>query len=248
MKEPLKFLFKFPCRGREKSLFESLNSLNNNIRDRDNYHISLTLDTDDPVLNNEQVISALSLYPNISIEWGLSGSKIAAINRSMSDYDWDVVICWSNDMVCTFFGFDDIIRGEAKDALQEHDYDLLLHLPEEDTKDILNTLYIATRKYYERFGYIYHPSYLSLFCDNETMAVSKMLGRYHFLNTYGLYVHKNPAYHVHGLERDELFDYQQSLWGVDEKNYNERVAIKFGLKDEEIVNRKIIAGGRVHNF
>jgi hypothetical protein len=38
------------------------------------------------------------------------------------------------------------------------------------------------------------------------------------------------------------------LWGVDEKNYNERVAIKFGLKDEEIVNRKIIAGGRVHNF
>jgi len=109
MNEPLKFLFKFPCRFRKDMFFESLDSLNNNIRDRNNYRISLTLDSDDEILNQPEVIERINTYPNVSIEWGLSGSKIAAINRNLPDYG-DVIICWSQDMFATMYGFDDIMR------------------------------------------------------------------------------------------------------------------------------------------
>ena len=248
MREPLKFLFKFPCRGRLDSFFESLNSLNDNIRNRDSYHIALTLDEDDIVLNKPEVIEKINAYPNVSIQWGLSESKINAINRSMPDYDWDIIICWSNDMIAVCFGFDDIMRADASQQLDKHDYDLLLHFPEPDTLEVLNTLYIATKKFYNRFGYIYHPSYFSLFSDNETMAVGQMLNRYHFFSTPGLYVHRNPAYNSHGIPSDSLFLHQQSLWPIDEANYYERAKIKFGLKDEEIINKNITAGGRLHNF
>lgn len=229
MNEPLKILWKFPCRGREASFFKSLDSLNDNIRDRENYLISLTIDEDDEILNHPHVIEKISQYPNTKIEWGLSKSKIDAINRSFPDYEYDLIVCWSNDMVMTMYGADDIIRDYAYQINNNHGDDFLLHIPEKDSMAALNVLYIATKKYYSRFGYIYHPSYLSLFCDNETFDVSKLLNKYHYVGTTGLYEHRNPAYSEYGVERDFLFDFQQSQWGKDEANYNERKARNFDL-------------------
>ena len=47
----------------------------------------------------------------------------------------------------------------------------------------LNTMCILGRKYYERFHYIYHPAYKSLWCDNEFMEVADMLGKQTYYNT-----------------------------------------------------------------
>lgn len=233
MREPLRILYKFPCRGRRDMFFESLDSLNNNIRDRNNYFISLTLDTDDTILNTPEVIEKINTYPNVGIEWGLSDSKVNAINRSMPDYDFDLIICWSNDMHLTMTGADDIIRSYVYDLINLYGDDFLLHIPEKDSMEHLNVLYIATRKYYERFGYIYHPSYLSLFCDNETFDIAKILKKYHYVGTLGLYEHRNPAYHHYNIQRDELFNEQQSHWSIDELNYNQRKARNFDLPEIE---------------
>lgn len=230
-----KILFKYPCRGREGMFFESLNSLDLNIRDRDNYHISLTLDEDDLILNSPSVIGKINSYKNVSIQWGLSTSKVHAINRSMPDYDYDILVAWSNDMFATFYGIDDIFRTYMQHDGPE-DFDFLAHFPEPDARDMLNVLYVATRRYYERFSYIYHPSYKSLFCDNESLHVAKALGRYRYYNIPGLFVHKNAAYPQYNLVRDELFNEQQNLWPVDENNFFERKKIKFGLTDEQIIN------------
>lgn len=226
---PLKFLFKYPCRGREQMFFESLDSLNDNIRDKNNYHIALTIDMDDDILNTDAVKERIATYPNTSVQLGLSKSKIDAINRSMPDYDFDVIICWSNDMIATFYGFDDIMRDYILQVCGNTGLDALIHFPEMDAREWLNVLYIATRKYYDRFGYIYHPSYYSLWCDNESMDVAKMLNKYHYIGTPGLYVHKNAAYTHHGVERDELFNIQQGFWGIDEANYTARKARNFDL-------------------
>ena len=155
-----KILFKYPCRGRESMFFESLDSIYHNMADNENFHVSLTIDEDDEVLNNPGVLASINTYPNCSIEWGLSENKIHAINRSMPKYDYDILVCWSNDMFLTFYGFDEYLRQKIEEV--SPDYDLLLHIPDWDAKEQLNVLYIATRKYYDRFGYIYHPSYKSL--------------------------------------------------------------------------------------
>ena len=227
----LKILFKYPCRGRKNLFFESLNSLNENIRDRNNYHISLTIDEDDDILNTPEVMEQIGKYPNVSVGLGLSNSKIEAINRTMPDYDFDVIICWSNDMFATFFGFDDIMRDYICHIINNReDDDFLVHFPERDAMEALNVLYIATKKYYNRFGFIYHPSYKSLFCDNETLEVAKLLNRYHYIGIPDLYVHKNPAYHHHNMERDALFNEQQDFWQIDEDNYNKRKALNFEIE------------------
>lgn len=227
MHVPFRILFKYPCRGREKMFFESLDSIYENVYDLDNFHVSCTIDTDDEILTAPHVQLKLREYSNLSIGWGLSDCKISAINRSMPDYDFDILICWSNDMFWTFRGFDDYLRQMINGVFP--DMDGLYHLPEMDAKDALNVLFICTRKYYDRFKYIYHPSYKSLWCDNESLAVAKMLNKYHYDGSVGMFIHKNPAYAHHGVERDEKFNYDQSFWGVDEMNFHNRMANNFDL-------------------
>lgn len=234
----LRLLFKFPCRGRKDLFFKSLDSLNDNIRDRNNYHISLTIDEDDTILNTPEVISKIKAYPNVSIEWGVSKSKIDAVNRSFpKHYEWDVVIVWSNDMICTMYGMDDIMREYMYHAINTNGEKFLCHFPDNDAKEMLNVLYIASRAYYEMFGYVYHPSYLSLWADNESMCVAKMLGLYHYFGINSLYVHENPAYHQYNIPRDELFNEQQGHWAKDEANFHERRRRNFDLKEHEIVDK-----------
>lgn len=240
MNEPIKLLFKFPCRGRVDLFFKSLDSLNDNIRDRNNYHISLTIDEDDKILNSPEIIERINEYPNTSIEWGISKSKIDAVNRNFPlNYDWNVVIVWSNDMICTFYGMDDVMRDYMHHAINKSGNKFLCHFPDNDAKEMLNVLYIASREYYEQFNYVYHPSYLSLWADNESMCVAKMLGMYHYFGVPNLYVHENPAYSQYNIPRDELFNEQQGYWAVDEANFHERKKINFELKNEEIVNHLI---------
>jgi hypothetical protein len=88
---------------------------------------------------------------------------------------------------------------------------------------------IMDRTYYERFGFIYHPSYKSLWCDNEKTELAKMLRRYKYIDME-IFVHENPAYGHSFHHRDELFDKQQSLWGVDEANFLARKAIRFEIE------------------
>jgi hypothetical protein len=126
-------------------------------------------------------------------------------------------------MKFTFYGFDQIIRMQFED----NDFDKLIHLPDSDAKEALATMYIAGKTFYNRFGYIYHPSYKSVWCDNEIMEVAKILGKYKFIDCPGVIFHANPAY-GHS-ERDEMFDRQQAMWEEDFKNYNYRKAKNFGL-------------------
>jgi len=82
-------------------------------------------------------------------------------------------------------GFDNIIREEFYKNL-----DQFVHFPDGFTADRLATMSIMGREYYNRFKYIYHPDYISLWCDNEAMEVAKMLGCY-------TYVDKNIFQHLH---------------------------------------------------
>lgn len=223
MSEPLKILIKFPSRGRPDRFFIALDSCVNNIQDRANYHVSCTLDEDDSAMNNSDVIARIHEYENVSIEWGLSKSKIDAVNRSMPDYPWDVVIVHSDDILFTFYGFDTIVRDAFDDGL-----DWLVHIPDNDAKSALAVVYIAGKRFYERFGYIYNPVYKSLFCDNEIMEISKAIGRYKYVDIPGIIFHANAAYGH--MERDEMFNRQQEIgWTEDQKTYYERKARNFDL-------------------
>jgi len=214
MVEPFKILFKYPSRGRPERFFNGLDNIVNNIADRAYYHIAATLDIDDPTMNNEEVVKRISEYEEVSIQWGYSKSKIHAVNRSMPDYPFDILVNFSDDMSYNIFGFDQMIRVDMNQHFPN--FDGLLHYPDQDAKDWLATMYIAGRKFYETFGFIYDPQFKSLWCDNLVMKVAQHMGKYKYCE-YQINVHLNPAYGH--LPKDQMFLEQQGHWGEDEETY-----------------------------
>lgn len=221
---PPKILFKYPSRGRPERFFKSLDSLYDHLDDPDNFWVSCTIDVDDDTMNTPEITKKILGHKNISIEWGRSESKIDAVNRNITDYPWDIIAVHSDDMLFTTIGFDTMIRVDMANHFPE--FDGLLHYPDQDAKEYLATMYIAGRKFYDRFGYIYHPSYKSLWADNEIMSVAQILGKYFYCG-YQINLHMNPAYGH--LEKDSMFLEQQSHWNEDEANFNERKKRNFDL-------------------
>lgn len=228
MDKPLKILVKLPSRGRPEKLIKALDSIVDNIQDKENTFISLTLDTDDDTVNNEAFISRVrSREAKISIEWGLSKSKIHAVNRSIPNIGWDVIVISSDDIFFNLFGFDSAIRAEMNGHFP--DGDGYLHFHEKDSGSALCVMTVCDKKYYSRFNYIYHPDYISLFCDNEQMETAKHLGRYIYIS-YPLMEHRNPAYTEYQEIKDEMFEKQQLIgYTVDMETYHRRKSKNFDL-------------------
>lgn len=226
MSNPPFKLFKFPSRGRPERFFMSLDSIVMNISDEDYYHVSATLDIDDLSMNDTKVLNKIKEYKHVSIEWGTSKSKIDAINRSMPNIPFDILICVSDDTLFNIYGFDTMVGIDMLNWFPNMDG--LLHYPDQDAKEYLATLYVAGRKWWEfRNKNIYHSSYKSLWCDNEEMKVAQLCGKYKYCG-YQINLHLNPAYGH--LLKDAMFLEQQGHWEVDERNFHEREARNFDLK------------------
>lgn len=219
----MRILIKYTSRSRPEKFMEGLKSIYDLISDNPNYLILCTLDEDDNSMNTLSMREDLSRFKNLSYIYGESKSKIDAINRDVDKVnDWDILVCMSDDMRFTAFGFDQLIR----EGFQHNcpDTDGFLHYPDSTAKHMLSTMSIIGRKYYERDGYIYNPTYLSLHADNEAMEVSQMRGKYWYMGIQ-IFDHLHPAYNL--AEWDDQYRQQQALWGPDEANYKYRKSFNF---------------------
>ncbi len=189
----------------------------------DAFHISATLDIDDAEMNQKDVIDRINSYRNISIQWGLSESKIHAINRDMAEYG-DIIIAMQDDLLFTCYGFDEFIRQSF--AQYFPDLDGLLHFPDGCVKEELATIYIAGRPFYNRIGNIYPPMYKSLWCDNHVMEVAKLLNKHQYVNM-PILTHLCAAYGH--LERDKMFNRQQNDWEQDQSIFESQKSNNFYL-------------------
>lgn len=213
----MKILFKYTTRSRPELFKRGMDSIINNCIS-ESYQILVSIDTDD-----ESMFEMEDYYKgNSKVIFckGTSTGKINAINRDVDLVtDWDILVNMSDDMVFTQNGFDAHIRG-AFDNL-----DQCLHFPDGNTTAFI-TMSILGRKYFDRFGYIYHPDYISLFCDNEQTEVAQILGCYKFINK-NIFSHLHPAWAK--AASDEQYRHTESFWGVDQATYTRRKANNFFL-------------------
>lgn len=180
------------------------------------YTVGLTIDDDDTVTLNSNELADLLKYPNVYVNAGKSNSKIHAINRGMAGWQGDIVVNMSDDMRFLKFGYDiDIINAF------EGNLDRFIHFPDGRVNHLLPTMSIMGRTYYDRFGYIYHPQYESLWCDNEAMDVAKKLGCYKYVDKQ-IFDHYHPAWT--GEVPDEQLLHTQSFFRKDEQTYIRRAA------------------------
>jgi hypothetical protein len=91
----------------------------------------------------------------------------------------------------------------------------------------LNTMCIMGRKYYERFGYIYHPSYQSLWCDNEFMIVADKLDKQDYFDLC-LFKHEHFSTNQ-AVKCDALMNHNQKFYHSDKRNFDKRQANNFDL-------------------
>jgi len=227
MTNPAHILIVYPSRGRKERFFQALDACVNNIQDKNNYTILVKLDTDDEVMTQPEVVAKVLSYNNIDISWGLSESKVHAINRNIPESGWDILVNLSDDQFFNIYGWDSMVRVEMQNNFP--DGDGYLHFREKDSQHHLCVQTICDKKYYDRFGYIYHPEFKSLFCDNEQFLVAKILERYVYI-PYDLIVHKNPAYSEYGMDKDIMFLQQQEIgYTIDQQTFIRRQALNFDL-------------------
>lgn len=185
-------------------------------RTMDTTRFLCTFDTNDGSMNNEGVWSALDQWGNLGYVFGDSTGKIDAINRDMDKaVDWDVLLLLSDDMHPTVFGYDKIICDEMRRSFPDRDG--VLWLNDGHTGRKLNTIVCMGRKYYDRFGYIYHPSYKSLFADNEFTDVSVRLGRVQYIQRV-IIEHRHPM-NIRGVGMDDLYRRNDALFHEDRRLY-----------------------------
>lgn len=169
----MKLLIKFPTRNRKEQFFSTFRKYQEYLSE-DTTMFSITIDEDDLTMNNQEVINELTSYTNVEVTIGKSESKVHAINRDINiNSNWDIILLASDDMIPQMKGFDKIINSLMKTTYP--DTDGILFFNDGFKGKELNTLCILGKKYYKRFGYIYHPDYKSTWCDNEFMMVGDIL-------------------------------------------------------------------------
>jgi len=191
--------------------------------------IIVSIDEDDATMTNDVIVQAKSFHQNIQVIKGPSYGKVGAINRDMPDpSEFDILLLASDDMVPYVNQYDRIIRDSMEQMYP--DTDGVLFFNDGYTGRRLNTLVICGSKYYSRFGYIYHPEYKSLFCDNEFMDEANRLGKQTY---YDQPIIKHEHYTHIRARPDALYNVNEALYSEDEKVYNLRKKMLGDIPDRK---------------
>lgn len=178
----------------------------------------LSLDSDDKSLNDY-----FKLFDNFGINAKgctyENKSAIEAINKAAKLATGDMLIVISDDTDC-FNVWDTsltVMCYSRKDYVAKTNDGL---------QPTLITMPIMDRTYYERYGYIYHPNYVHMFCDQELTAVAIMTGKYIKLPLTFEHLH----YSTGKTPKDALNIKNDHTWSQGEALFNERLKTNFGIE------------------
>lgn len=225
----MKFLLKYPTRQRPEQFLSTLQLFYEYCNHPENVQVIVSIDEDDVSMQDEQIqYHTLSLFPNTQIYSNAPRGKIAACNANldMMDKDIDIILLVSDDMIPQCQGWDSILIAEMKQYYP--DLDGVLFHNDGYVGRQLNMMCILGIKYFKRFNYLYHPDYISLYCDNEFMDVANQLKRQKYFDLC-LFKHEHYARNS-AIEQDELMKHNESFYGIDKKTYDLRRRYRFPLK------------------
>ena len=216
-------LIKFPSRSRPSKLLYAYENYISLAKNPSRIKTIISLDSDDLNVNQELCEKLIKIHSATTICVGESMGKIGAVNRDMEHAgDYDILLLASDDMIPEYHGYDELIRQK----MTEHfpDTDGVLWFNDGFQKHNLNTLCILGKKYYERFGYIYHPSYKSLWCDNEFTIVAHQLQKQIYFDTV-IIRHWHPI--ITKSFSDTLYQENDKYFNEDRETFLKRQLTNF---------------------
>ena len=237
----MRILVKFPSRGRPDKLKRVLTKYVTMAANPSIMSFMITLDSDDPTVTIELIDSLVDIHPNVSVRVGTSGTKVKAINRDMEYAPFfDILLLASDDMIPELYGYDEIIKNHMHKLYPNTDG--VLWFNDGLQGNNLNTLSILGKKYYDRFGYIYHPAYKSFYCDNEFMDVANRLRKQTYIDTViirHVHVTHHPSLDDDTYRTNTIFADEDKQMYLDRKVKTNGGALSF-LKDVKFPIKRIL--------
>jgi hypothetical protein len=222
----MRILLKCPTRSRPQKVIQTLATymkLANNTKD---IGVAVSCDDNDQsMLRNlvqEEVVRTLLPAGWSKLFFSPNTNKIQACNANMNEieWNWDIVVLVSDDMIPQLKGWDDVIRNHM--LARFPDTNGILWFNDGHQGDKLNTLCVFGRAMYKSFGYIYHPDYKSLFCDTELTDLCKgKLADKCLYVPYCIIRHEHPGT-GYAQNMDALYDRNQKYWNEDMYTYIRR--------------------------
>lgn len=145
-------------------------------------------------------------------------SAIDAINNAARIAKGDILIQIADDFDCPADWGKQIIEATKGKT------DWIMKTPD-GIQNWIITLPLMDRTYYNRFGYIYYPDYLHMFCDTEMSCVADLTGRRITANI----PFKHNHYSVGGAVKDAISERADKTWEQGEKLFLSRYRQNFGL-------------------
>jgi hypothetical protein len=222
----MRILLKCPTRSRPDKILSTLRKYVALAKDKDNLGVAISCDDDDTGMRQKAVQTELhTLLSPVAwhrIFFSPNTSKIEACNANMGEieWEWDIVVLVSDDMIPQLIGWDTVIRTHMN--LYFPDTNGILWFNDGYQADKLNTLCIYGRKMYDSFGYIYEPSYKSLFCDTELTDRCRgdLAPRCKYI-PYCIIRHEHPGTGFAQV-MDPLYAKNQTYWNRDMYTYIHR--------------------------
>jgi len=227
----MRILLKCPTRSRPVQFLKTLKQYISLANRPDLLGVCVSCDLDDTTMTPAEIQYGIKNLTHqtawCEIFYGTSKNKIEAVNADITSvsWEWDIVILVSDDMIPQIKGYDDVIRTHM--IANFPDTDGILWVNDGTQGNKLNTLSILGRKMYESFGYIYHPSYKSLFCDTEftDLCTGPLKQKCAYID-YVLIRHEHPG--TGFTEKlDALYSRNQTYWIEDMYTYISRKTYEY---------------------
>lgn len=216
-----------PSRSRPDKAFETARKWLDNAGCDVEYILSLDDDDDSDYHRyfGKTIYGVYSRLENETSKWvnmkrNPNSSAIDAINNAAKVSSGNILIVLSDDFDCP-----PLWGKKILDATQGKT-DWILKTPDGIQKWII-TMPIMDRAYYDRFGYVYYPDYLHMFCDTELSCVADLTGRK--IEASIPFVHNH--YSIGKTEKDAVSIKADATWAQGEKLFLERYKKNFDLTE-----------------
>ena len=222
----MRILLKCPTRSRPQKVTETLKKYVNLASNKDLIGVAVSCDDNDTSMTRlaiqNELRGILSPVAWHRIFYSPNRNKIEACNANMHeiDYEWDIVVLVSDDMIPQIAGWDAVIRNHMKTYFPNTHG--ILWFNDGCQGEKLNTLCIFGRKMYEEFGHIYRPEYKSLFCDTELTdrCRADLASKCRYI-PYCVIRHEHPGA-GYAQNMDTLYAKNQTYWNDDMYTYIRR--------------------------
>ncbi len=229
----MRFLIQFPTYKRPVKFLDCLEKYVQMASGKHSLYFNINCDLEDKQMYNGAMVQCITDIfkarglDNISnaMNFDDNTEKISAINAHINTDIFDILLVASDDMIPVLDGWDDEIARAMEKFFPN--LDGALHFDDSYTSDKLITLSIMGVALYKTFGYVYHPDYKSLYCDDEFTREVKRMGKY-------AYVGECVIRHEHYAEKNN-----SNTGDLDD---TAKKTLKYAGRDEQVFQYRLSLG------